>query len=231
MKIRLRLTPSYFRSPKMLLGLLFVGLTTTGYIMSQGINQSGGPGSSVTANAGTNLNTSLLALESGGNIALIKAKTDNLDVALSTRLKPADTLAAVTSLGSITSALPPGTNLLGFTMTLPAGCSGSGTALVVHNTVGVATGAGTSISVVTGCIVECWVNNITNSPVTFRLADKTGTPIIWLGGNADFSIPSNSNMGCAGNNGVNLSGVIMASGMTAIAGTAAALNLHLLTRE
>lgn len=52
----------------------------------------------MTANAGTNLNTSLLALESGGNLAtiaskdfatqttlaLIKAKTDNLDVALST---------------------------------------------------------------------------------------------------------------------------------------------------
>lgn len=52
---------------------------------------------SVTANAGTNLNTSLLALESGGNLsslaakdfatettlALIKAKTDNLDVTLS----------------------------------------------------------------------------------------------------------------------------------------------------
>lgn len=51
----------------------------------------------VTANAGTNLNTSLLALEAGGNLAsiagkdfatqatlaLIKAKTDNLDTALS----------------------------------------------------------------------------------------------------------------------------------------------------
>lgn len=33
---------------------------------------------SVTANAGTNLNTSALALESGGNLAAIKAKTDNI---------------------------------------------------------------------------------------------------------------------------------------------------------
>ncbi len=32
----------------------------------------------VTANAGTNLNTSTLALESGGNLAAIKAKTDNI---------------------------------------------------------------------------------------------------------------------------------------------------------
>lgn len=37
----------------------------------------------------------------------------NIDVALSTRLKPADTLAAVTTLGSITNALPAGTNLIG----------------------------------------------------------------------------------------------------------------------
>lgn len=34
---------------------------------------------------------------------LVKAKTDNLDVALSTRLKPADTLAAVTSVGTVTT--------------------------------------------------------------------------------------------------------------------------------
>lgn len=36
----------------------------------------------VTANAGTNLNTSLLALESGGNLASIKANTDNLNLAI-----------------------------------------------------------------------------------------------------------------------------------------------------
>jgi hypothetical protein len=72
--------------------------------------------SSLTANAGTNLNTSLLALEAGGNLALIKAKTDNLDVALSTRLKPADTLAGVTIVGSVTTltdALPIGANTIG----------------------------------------------------------------------------------------------------------------------
>lgn len=42
--------------------------------------------------------------------ALVKAKTDNLDVLLSTRLKPSDTLAAV---GAINSALPAGTNNIG----------------------------------------------------------------------------------------------------------------------
>ena len=119
----------------------------------------------VTANAGTNLNTNALALETGGNLTaikldvdkipsqgqalaassmpvvltaaqittltppaaitgfnleatqlLVKAKTDNLDVALSTRLKAADTLSGVTTVAavtSITNALPTGSNLLG----------------------------------------------------------------------------------------------------------------------
>jgi hypothetical protein len=37
----------------------------------------------------------------------------NLDVALSTRLKPADTLAGITAVGSITNALPAGSNTIG----------------------------------------------------------------------------------------------------------------------
>ncbi|MDB5199150.1 MAG: hypothetical protein JWO92_1113 [Chitinophagaceae bacterium] len=45
------------------------------------INIKSGNASSVTANAGTNLNTSLLALESGGNLASIKTNTDNLILA------------------------------------------------------------------------------------------------------------------------------------------------------
>lgn len=138
------------------------------------------------------------------------------------------------AIGSITNTafgLNAGANLIGFAMTMPAGCSGSGAALVVHNTVGVATGAGTSVSAVTGCIVEGYITNITNSPVQFRLADKTGTPIIWIGGNADFTVPANSNMGFGSNGGANISGIIFTSGITAIAGTAAALNLHILARE
>lgn len=47
---------------------------------------------------------------------LVKAKTDNLDVALSTRLKPADTLTGVTTVAAvtaITNALPVGANVIG----------------------------------------------------------------------------------------------------------------------
>lgn len=57
-----------------------------------------------TANAGTNLNTSALALD---------ASISTLNTSVNTLLKPANTLAAVTTLGSITSALPTGANLMG----------------------------------------------------------------------------------------------------------------------
>lgn len=40
-------------------------------------------------------------------LALVKAKTDNLDVTLSSRLKPADTLAGVTTVGAVTSITNP----------------------------------------------------------------------------------------------------------------------------
>lgn len=53
------------------------------------------------------ISAAALPLPSGASteatLALVKAKTDNLDVALSTRLKPADTLTAVTTVGTITN--------------------------------------------------------------------------------------------------------------------------------
>ena len=45
--------------------------------------------------------------------------------------------------------------------------------------------------------------------------------MIWLGGNADFSIPANSNIR------VPIDGVTFTSGVTAIAGTASAINLQI----
>lgn len=57
----------------------------------------------VTVTGTVTVDTSALAKETGGNLDAIKAKTDNIDVALSTRLKPADTLAGVTAVGSITN--------------------------------------------------------------------------------------------------------------------------------
>lgn len=64
---------------------------------------------SVTANAGTNLNTSALALEAGGNLAAIKAKTDNIPAlgqaiaaASVPVILPSDTITTLTPPAAIT---------------------------------------------------------------------------------------------------------------------------------
>lgn len=60
---------------------------------------------SITANAGTNLNTSALAVESGGNLAAIKAKTDNIPP-LGQALAAASTPVVLTA-AQLTTLTPP----------------------------------------------------------------------------------------------------------------------------
>ena len=74
------------------------------------------------------------ALQTSGNSSLstIATNTNNLDVALSTRLKPADTLAGVTAVGSITNALPAGTNVIGG-VTLPKASTASRSAFTASS--------------------------------------------------------------------------------------------------
>jgi hypothetical protein len=93
----------------------------------------------VTANAGTNLNTSALALDS---TVAKDSSLSTLNTSVNTLLKPASTLNAVTTLGSITNALPAGTNLLGkvgIDQTTPGTTNG-----VVVNSSALPTGAATS---------------------------------------------------------------------------------------
>lgn len=75
-----------------------------------GVTQSTSPwviSGSVTANAGTNLNTSLLAIESGGHLASIDTKTPALGQALaagsSPVVLPAAQITALTPLSTVTS--------------------------------------------------------------------------------------------------------------------------------
>lgn len=224
------------RNPGLWLALVVLALWITGSIMGQQ-QQSGGPGSSVTIAAalpaGTNLigKTGIDQTTPGTTNGVSVAQLGSTSVATGTGAANGGTLRVAVSTDSSFSiansafGLNAGTAIVGYVRAMPSGCS-TLTSDVVHDVVGVATGAGTSVSSVTGCIEALYINNITNSAVTFRLADKTGTPIIWVGGNADFSIPANSNMGLPF-----MAGITMTSGMTAIAGTASALNLHIVTRE
>ena len=62
-------------------GVNSTAIKVDGSAVTQPISGSVTVSGTVTANAGTNLNTSLLALETGGNLASIKTNTDNLALA------------------------------------------------------------------------------------------------------------------------------------------------------
>lgn len=155
-------------------------------------------------------------------VAVTNSGLTNLDVALSTRTKPADqqhTIIDSGSIGNTAFGVSAGVANIGIVRAVPSSCIQSTN---FANTTGqVATGAGTTVTSTTTCITFAYANNITNSAVTLRLADKQGTPVIWLGGNADFTIPANSNIR------IPIDGVTFTSGITAIAGTATAVNLQI----
>jgi hypothetical protein len=220
--------------------VLAVLIVIAGIVFSQPTNsqqqQSGGGGSSVTVTgslpAGGNVigkvgidqttpgTTNLVSIGSTGTVGLVAGSAvighvinDASAAVIGHVIADTGSTTAVTSL----SALVNGTANIGFVRAVPSACTQSTT--FTSATVGVATGAGTSVTSTTTCVTAVYVNNITNSAVTFRLADKTGTPIIWIGGNADYSVPANSNVQFPVN------GVLFTAGITAIAGTGSALNL------
>jgi len=197
--------------------IIWTSLVLIGFaaVLSGQQQQSGGGGSSVTITgalpAGTNVIGKVgIDQTTPGTTNLVSIGT-NGTVAINAALP-----AGANSIGTVVNGT--GTANMGYVRTLPSSCTQSTT--FSSSTVGVATGAGTSVSSTTTCVTLVYVNNITNSPVTFRLADKTGTPIIWIGGNADYTIPANSNVAYP------LGGVLFTGGITAIAGTASALNLQ-----
>jgi hypothetical protein len=169
--------------------LIVLGLLIAGGIGHSQLQQSGGPGSAVTvtsgtvtANAGTNLNTS------------------NLDVALSTRLKPADTLAGVTTVAAvtaITNALPAGTNVIGHVITdsglvnvVPK--TSCGNTLATGSTLAAVPTSPTLLtSATTACAVAAVFFNTNSGAQTVTLTDNTATPVNAV---LTFSVPGFSNL-------------------------------------
>ncbi len=175
---------SNFKNKISISTVLLLILVAAGVVTAQ-LQQSGGAGTTVTANAGTNLNTS------------------NLDVALSTRLKPADTLAGVTTVSTvnavtaITNALPAGTNVIGHVITdsglintVPKTSCGNtlatGSALAA-----VPTSSTLLTSASTACVVAAVFFNTNGSTATVTLTDNTATPINAM---LTFTVPANSNV-------------------------------------
>lgn len=97
-----------------------VQMNGTAIAMNTGVRAAGVQRVTIATDDLVPVSAAALPLPAGASteatLALIKAKTDNLDVVLSTRLKAADTLTGVTTVAAvtaITNALPAGANLLG----------------------------------------------------------------------------------------------------------------------
>lgn len=92
------------------------GTSADGVLVNLGTNNDVTVTGSVTANAGTNLNTSTLALESGGNLAAIATDAAAIEALLTTIDADMSTLAAAVSTEmqvDVVGALPAGTNNIG----------------------------------------------------------------------------------------------------------------------
>ena len=124
----------------------------------------------VTANAGTNLNTSALALEAGGNLAAIKAKADNippLGQALAAAsvpvILPAATITTLTPPAAITGFATAVLQGGGLPAALGAGgglkVDGSGTALPVTGTITAVTAISNALPAGTNAIGKLAANS------------------------------------------------------------------------
>lgn len=140
---------------------------------------------SITANAGTNLNTSLLALEAGGNLATIAGKdfaTQTTLAALNAKVTAVNTGAVVVSSGSITANA--GTNLNTSALALEAGgnlatlvakdfatsakqdTGNTSLATISTNTAPLVTAQAASSAGVTGPLVQAVVSDVPSSFLT-----------------------------------------------------------------
>lgn len=200
------------RAQKWFLLIAIVLGCIAGPVLVAQLQQSGGPGSSVTA---TQAGTWTVQPGNTANTTAWKVDGSAVTQPVSGTFWQATQPVSLAS----TPALAAGTNNIGLVRAVPSSCTQSTN--FANATAQVATGAGTTVTSTTTCVTFAYANNITNSAVTLRLADKAGTPVIWLGGNADFTIPANSNVR------VPIDGVTFTSGITAIAGTSSAVNLQI----
>jgi hypothetical protein len=216
-----------------LLGLVVIGPQVWAQVISSGATVFLGAGSNLagkfstdqTTHGTTDLIADDLVKVAGATIATAASGipkvglTDGTGTAITSTGAALDINIKSGSIANTAFALNAGSAIIGFVRELPSGC---GLASPQQFTVTqVATGAGSTLTSTTTCVTYAYVNNITNSAVTLRLADKQGSPVIWLGGNNDFTIPANSALR------IPVDGVTFTSGITAIAGTSSALNLQL----
>ncbi len=170
---------------KLALWLIAFTLLIVGGVRAQ-LQQSGGPGSTVTLQTGS-------AIAGKFGIDQTTPGTTNgvqVNAALPAGANSIGNLGTVTAVTAITNALPAGTNVIGTVNTIPKTSCGNtlatGSALAA-----VPTSSTLLTSAVTACVVAAIFNNTTASALTISLTDNTATPINSL---LTFSIPANSSL-------------------------------------
>ena len=177
------------------------GTVTTGGLTDTQLRATPVPISgTVTANAGTNLDTSLLALEAGGNLAAIKAKTDNIPA-------QGQALAA----GSVPVVL---TAAQLTTLTPPAAITGFATEATLSTLNGKVTAVNTG-AVVISAALPAGTNNIGDVDVLTLPALVAGSAVIGKVG-IDQTTPGTTNLvALAANQSVNVAQI---NGVTPLMG-------------
>lgn len=172
----------------LIMGVLYIA----GGVMAQ-LQQSGGPGSAVTLNAGANLagkfgidqttpgTTNAVSLaQIGGTTA---ASGNGVSGAGVQRVAIASDNTAFSVNAAISAAIPTGSNVIGVVNTIPKTACGNA---VASQTLIAVPQVSTAVFTSTTCLVEIIMNNTTNGALTITVSDNIGTPINDL---LTFSIP------------------------------------------
>lgn len=164
---------------------VLLGLYVAGSLMAQ-LQQSGGPGSSVTLNAGSNIvgnvriDQTTVGTTNGVSLAQIGATTvatgNGVSGAGSQRVNIASDNSAFSVNATLAAAIPAGTNVIGTVNTIPK--TSCGNAVAGGSTLAAVPTSSTLVtSAATTCVIAIILNNTNASAVTVTVTDNTATPI------------------------------------------------------
>jgi len=153
------------------------------------LQQSGGPGSSVTLLTGSTTavtqttGTNLHTVVDSGSITATQATGSNLHTVVDS-----GTITTVGAVTSITNALPAGTNVIGTVDAIDKTACGN---TVASQALAAVPTSSTAVFTSTTCLRVILMNNTNSSAVTVTVTDNQGTPINDI---LTFSIPANSQL-------------------------------------
>lgn len=171
-------------SPNVTMVVALVGLMLVGSVMGQ-LNQSGGGGSAVTLQPGSNLagKVGIDQTTPGTTNAISDAYIGSTVIATGNgvsgagvqRVNIASDNTAFSVNATVSAALPAGTNLIGSVYTIPkTTCNSTPVGVALG---AIPTSATLATSATTTCVLTIALNNTTGSSVTITVTDNSGTPI------------------------------------------------------